>query len=101
MKKRQLIPISYEKLIIDSSIKSLTVPEDAKYAEIKVESNTTSGANPIRYLCLGNNTIPSITNGISLNNLDFFDILGHLSLNRFRVTQTMEGIHTLHIQYYK
>lgn len=50
---------------------------------------------------LGNKVLPTTINGLALNNLDFFDIIGYKNLVRFRAIQTIPGIHNLQIQYYK
>ena len=99
--KKELIAMGYEKLSInDANVKSLTVPDTASYAEIRVESDVTASV-PLRYLMLGATTPPTATNGLALNHLDFFDIPNGDNIRNFRVIRTSAGTHTLHVQYYK
>lgn len=93
------IALGYQKLTVDGTVKSLTVPDGARYAVCIIESSLTTPA--IRYLELGAGTPPSSTNGLVRSNLDAFDIQGYQNLINFRVTQVGTGTHTLHIQYYK
>lgn len=80
---------------------ALTVPTNATYALVIVESTVTSGT-VIRYLEVGpvTNTV-STTVGIPRSHLDAFDIQGAENLKNFRAIQTTAGTHTLSIQYYK
>jgi len=50
---------------------------------------------------LGNVTLPTASDGMALNHLDFFDIDNGTNMVNFRVIRTTGGTHTLHIQYYK
>lgn len=98
--KYNLIAADYEKLSIDGTVKSLTVPSGVNYALITVESSIATPA--IRYLELGGSgTQPSTTDGLAKSNLDTFDVHGYQNLVNFRVTRVAAGTHTLHIQYYK
>ena len=99
LNKYNLLAFSYQKLTVSSSVVSLTVPADAKYALISVESSITTPA--IRYLEIGDKTPPSATDGIVRSNLDAFDVTGYPNLINFRAIQVGAGTHTLHIQYYK
>lgn len=89
---------SYQKLTVTGTAVSLTVPENAKYAEIRLESSVTSTI-AARYLITGG--VPTATDGMALNNLDLFDISDYQNLVNFKAIQTGAGTHTLHIQYYK
>ena len=89
---------SYQKLTVNGTAASLTVPENAKYAEIRLESSVTA-AIAARYLITGG--VPTSTDGMALNNLDLFDITDYQNLVNFKVIQTGAGTHTLHITYYK
>lgn len=89
---------AYEKVTVTGAVTTLTVPDTAKYAEIRLESsNTTSVA--VRYLITGE--IPTATDGMALNNLDLFDLTDYQNLVNFKAIQTAAGTHTLHVQYYK
>lgn len=103
LNKKDLISIGYQKLTVDATADgvSLTVPNDATYALMVVESNVT-GAIAIRYLECGNTVYTvSTTDGIGRSHLDAFDVDGKQNLTNFRAIQTTAGTHTLHIQYYK
>lgn len=97
--KTHKIALGYQKLTVDGTVKSLTVPATATYALIVLESSIATAA--IRYLELGTVTPPSSTDGLSRLNTDAWDIHGYQNLTNFRVTQVAAGTHTLHIQYYK
>ena len=96
--KYNLLAYAYQKLTVGGTAVSLTVPLDAKYADISVESSNTSTV-AIRYLITGG--IPTATDGKPLNHLTEFDIQGQPNLINFKAIQTGAGTHTLHIQYYK
>jgi hypothetical protein len=100
--KQNLTAIGYQKLTVDATVGgvSLTVPTDAKYALIVVESDLTTPA--IRYLECGN-TVFAVTssNGIPRSNGDAFDVQGRQNLVSFKAIQVGAGTHALNIQYYK
>ncbi len=91
-----MIACGYQKLTVDGTVKSLTIPTGARYALCVLQSSITTPA--IRYLEYGT---PSATDGIPRSDLDAFDIQGAQNLANFKVTQVGAGTHTLHIQYYK
>jgi hypothetical protein len=98
--KKELIAVGYQKLTVTGvTAQSLTVPTSAVYAEIRVESATTTGVI-MRYLMLGNTTPPTTTDGMALSYLDLFDITNGDNVRNFRVI-AVSSTHTLHIQYYK
>lgn len=97
---KDLIALGYQKLTVDGTAKSLTIPAGAIYAELRLESDVVTQV-AARYLMLGTTTLPTSTDGLALNNLDFFDINNGTNLVNFRIIQTTPGTHTLHIQYYK
>lgn len=99
--KQNLIAIGYQKLTVDNTASgvSLTVPDNATYALVEVESSATGIA--IRYLETGPKFTVTSTDGIGRSNLDGFDIHGAQNLTNFRAIQAQAGTHTLHIQYYK
>ena len=98
---KSLKACGYEKLVIDgASAQALTVPTEASYAEIRLESDVTTQV-AARYLMLGTTTLPTSSVGMALNNLDFFDINNGTNLVNFRIIQAVAGTHVLHIQYYK
>lgn len=94
-----LLAVGYQQLTVAGTAVSLTVPADAKYALLTVESSISTPA--IRYLELGDKTLPTATIGMSRTTLDTFDITGTPNLVNFRAIQIAAGTHTLHIQYYK
>lgn len=99
--KRRIEAVGYQKLTVDGTVKSLTIPANARYAEITVESSLGVNVAAIRHLELGAATAPSSTDGIVKCHLNTFTIESAENLGRFRVTQVAAGTHTLHIQYYK
>lgn len=99
LNKKDLIAIGYEKLSVTGTAAGLaSVPTDAKYALVVVESTIASGM-AIRYLEYG--AAPTTSDGIGRSNLDAFDIHGKPNMINFKAIQTGAGTHTLHIQYYK
>lgn len=81
-----------------STIKSLTVPTNAVYALISLESSATGVA--IRYLELGDKTVPTSTVGLGKSSLDTWDVVDTANLVNFRAIAAQAGTHVLHVQYY-
>lgn len=98
-----LATCGYQNLTVTgASIQQLTVPAGTKYAEIKVESATTTGYI-MRYVTYKNATpatLPTTTDGMPLTYGDFFDLNNSDAVSEFRVI-AISGSHQLHIQYYK
>lgn len=97
--KYNLIAVGYQKLTVAGTAVSLTIPTDANFALITVESDLTTPA--IRYLQLADVTLPTSTTGMPKSNLDSFDIHGYQNLVNFRAIQVAGGTHALNIEYYK
>lgn len=97
--KHNLIACGYQQLTVSSAAVSLTLPIDATHALIEVESSIATPA--IRYLELGNITLPTATTGIRRSTLDIISIIGRSNLINFRAIQIGAGTHNLNIQYYK
>ncbi len=102
---KDLIASGYEKITVTGgTAQALDVVTSGKglgalYAEIRVESATTTGII-MRYLNLGDILLPTTTDGLALSYLDFFDISSGDNVAKFRVI-AVSGSHTLHVQYYK
>ena len=96
--KYNLIACGYEKITV-STVQSLTVPANAKYAMIALESDATGVA--IRYLELGTVTLPTSTDGFPRSDGELFDIQGYQNLINLRLIQAQSGTHIIHICYYK
>jgi len=95
-----LIACGFEKLLVSNTVVGLaSIPDDAKYAIIQIESSISTPS--IRYLELGNTTLPTTTVGISRSNLDIMDVHGYQNLVNFRAIQISAGVHNLNIQYYR
>jgi len=94
-----LVALDYQKLTVAGTAVQLTVPAGARYALIVLQSSITTPA--IRYLELGDKTLPTATDGIPRSDLDALDVQGYQNLVNFRAIQVGAGTHTLHIQYYK
>ena len=99
--KNSFKAFAYENLSISSAaVFTPTIPADTKYAEFSFESDVTATI-PVRYLMLGNATLPTTTTGFPLRDGTFMDITGIPNLNNFRVIESTVGTHILNIQYYK
>jgi len=90
---------AYESITVDGSVKNLTIPAEAKYALITVESSVTSGV-VARYLETKASTV-STTLGLALRDGDKFDVTDAQNLSGFQITQAQAGTHVIKIQYYK
>lgn len=98
--KKNLVACGYENLTVAGTAVALaSIPAEAAYALIVVESSITTPA--IRYLELGTKTIPTSVIGLPRSNGDAFDITGYANLNNFRAIQVAGGTHNLCVQYYK
>lgn len=97
--KRNYNACGYENLTVAGTAVSLTVPAEAKYALIVVESSIATSA--IRYLELGPKTLPTSSVGLPRSNGDAFDVTGYQNLTNFRAIQVSAGTHNLCVQYYK
>lgn len=96
-----LVACGYEALAFtDDGAKTPTVPTDAVYMEIRIESSVTTGIVG-RYLNLGAVTVPTASAGMAVSHLDLFDVVGSDAVNNFRIIKTQAGTHIAHIQYYK
>ena len=91
--------IGYENIVVDGTIKKLTVPSGAMYAQFVFES-TASGVSA-RYLNTSTLDVISTTLGFPLSTLDHFDISQPENLVNFRITQAQAGTHSLKVQYYR
>lgn len=90
---------SYESITIDGTVKTLTVPDGAKYALITVESSVTSGVIA-RYLETKQSTVTT-TLGLALRDGSVVDVTDAQNLAGFQVTQATAGTHVIKVQYYK
>jgi hypothetical protein len=100
LNKYNLIACGYEQLTVAGTAVGLSsIPPDAKYALVEVESSITTPA--IRYLELGNTILPTSSTGIRRSDTEAFDITGRPNLINFRAIQISAGTHKLNIQYYK
>ena len=91
---------AYEQLTVADSIVNLTVPDEAKYAVIVLESSITTVA--VRYLEFGgSNTVVTAGSGIPISTGSAFDITDYQNLIGFQAIQEAAGTHLLNVQYYK
>ena len=97
--KYNLVACGYEQITVTGSLSSLTVPTDARYAIIAVESDASGVA--VRYLELADITVPTTTSGFPRSNNDLFDLQGYQNLLNFRITQAQSGTHIINVAYYK
>ena len=89
---------AYEKITVDGTVKKLTVPADAKYAIITLESVDTGVA--ARYLETLSTTVQSSV-GMPLYNGTDKDILDYNNLINFQIIRAQSGATSLNVQYYK
>ena len=89
---------SYQKVTVTATATALTVPADAKYMEVRLESSVTASV-AARYLITG--AAPTATDGMAINNLDLFDVTDYQNIVNFQVILATAGTTVLHIQYYK
>lgn len=94
--RANLVACGYQKLSVAGTAVSLTIPAEARYALIVVQSSIATPA--VRFLEYGT---PTTTDGIPLSDLDRIDVQGTQNLTNFKAIQVGAGTHTLHIQYYK
>ena len=100
LNKYNLIACGYEQLTVaGTAVGFASIPSDAKYALIEVESSITTPT--IRYLELGDTTKPTASTGIRRSDSSAFDVTGMPNLINFRAIQVGAGTHKLNIQYYK
>lgn len=91
----------YQQITVDGTVQSLTLPSNAIYALMSLESSATGIA--VRYLELGSSITaytPTTALGIGKSTLDVWDVVDTANLVNFRITQAQAGTHTLNIQYY-
>lgn len=95
------IACGYEKLSVTGTAGGLSnVPADARYALMELEGDKTAGAM-IRYLELGDTTLPTSTTGLRKSDMDGFDVHGYQNLINFRAIQIAPGTNSINVQYYK
>lgn len=99
LNKYNLIGVGYEKLTVAGTAVSMTVPAEAQYAEIRLESSITTLA--VRHLQLGSKTLPVAGTGMPLFDTDVYTVIGYQNLVNFRAIQEGAGTHNLNIQYFK
>lgn len=89
---------SYEKIVVDGTVKRLTIPIDARYAIISLESVDTGIA--ARFLETNQTTVTSSI-GMPLYNGTTYDILDYQNLSQFQIIRAQSGATSLNVQYYK
>ena len=103
LSNRDLIASGYEKITVTGlTAQTLDLTTSGKglgatYAEIRVESATTTGVI-MRYLIT--DTDPTTTDGMALSYLDLYDIKNKVNLQQFKII-AVSGSHTIHVQYYQ
>ncbi len=91
--------IGYEKITVDGTVKKLTVPLDATYAKITLESADTTGI-AARFLEV-NSPLVTSSSGMPLYNGTVSDILDYQNLIGFQIIRAQSGATSLNVQYYK
>lgn len=88
---------AYEKITVDGTVKTLTIPTNAKVAILTLVSTITSGpAVMVRY-----DANPTSSDGTPFFNGDRWNVLDPKNLVNFKVTQFGAGTHTLYVEYYR
>lgn len=83
----------------DGNVKSLTVPDNARYALMVLEEAGGSGTSKlIRFWEDGSN--PTTTEGIVRGDLDAWDIVSLSNLKDFKAIRLTAASHKLFVQYY-
>lgn len=87
----------YEKIVVDGTVKRLTVPATARYALMKIVSSATGNcAFYLEFL------LPvTSTDGLPIADGTVFDVTDYANLQGFNITQSQAGTHTLYVQYYR
>lgn len=87
---------SYQKLTVNGTAASFTLPDGCNSAVIAIESSATGFA--VRFLETG--VDPTTTDGMPRSNGDYVEILGRTNCENFRIIQAQAGTHVAHITYY-
>lgn len=90
---------AYEAIDIDSTVKRLTVPDGARYAQLTIESDNTT-AVVARFL-RNTSIVVSTTVGLGLYNGTILDITDYANLNGFQITEGAIATTTLRVEYFK
>jgi hypothetical protein len=99
--KKDKIAVGYELVNVpDSAPAFLSPPDNANYAEIRVEFPGTTGI-AARYLLLGDTTPPAAGDGIGLTDLDLFDVSSLENIINFRAIALAGNSGRIYVQYYK
>lgn len=100
--KKEKIAVGYELLDVnDAGTSLLSPPDNANYAEMRIEFGPGTTGIAARYLLLGDIVLPDDTNGIGLADLDIFDVSSLENLINFRIIATSGNSAKLRVQYYK
>jgi hypothetical protein len=100
IQRHSLVACGYEKKTVIGTASGLgSIPTDATFAIIKLESNKTGYA--VRFLETGTQPLVTTTDGIGFADGDTWDITNRQNLENFRCIEAIAGTNTLHVQYYK
>jgi len=91
---------AYEKITVDATVKTLTIPTGAKYAQMVLESDIASPAYAARYLITKQTTVSS-TEGFPLTNGSVIDVTDFANLQGFQITRVTAGTTYLYVQYFR
>ncbi len=91
----------YEQITVSGSIKNLTIPTDAKYALLSIESSNTTSI-VARYLEFGGSiTVVAAGTGMPLYNGMVLELTDFANLSGFQIIEESANTTILNIQYYK
>ncbi len=88
----------YESIIVDSTVKALTIPSGAKYAILSLESD---GSGVVARVLQNLNFTVSSTVGLGIRDGFVGDITDAENLRGFRITETASNTTVLKVEYFK
>jgi len=91
---------AYQKITVDATVQTLTVPDGAKYAQMVLQSDIAAPDNAARYLLTKSTTV-SATEGLPLPNGSVIDVTDYANLQGFQITRVAAGTTYLFVQYFK
>ena len=89
---------AYEAIIVDGTVKSLTIPSGSLYARMIFQSSIATPA--ARYL-QNKSVAVSTTVGLPLLDMTVFEVIDFANLNGFQITQISAATSVLHVEYFR
>jgi hypothetical protein len=94
--------VGYDTLVVDNAnIGTLTIPEDARYAMLVVESDANQNNKDIVLRFREDGEEPTADDGIPLGDLGVYEVKGIENMQRFKIVGIeQERIHKIRIQFF-